>query len=354
MQSNQSIQSTSSSGLARNNNHRPHVPVEIRRRFLAHVDSSPLQSIRSAARVFGIKYSTAHAIVQRFKTTGDQEMAKRGGTRKTKMTNIATQAVLDWIDNRPDMTLHAISAKILEDFEISVSKKTVAMILNKAGFTFKLSRAIPESRNCPASIEARRVYAQTFHCEAPLDNRRIIWVDETGFNLHLRRRHGRALSGLRANLTVPTNRGRNISICGAMSAEGFIAHQVRFGSYNALAFCDFLQLLFRKIQELGHIGCRIIVDNARFHHSANVLECARQAGHFIHFLPPYSPMLNPIESLFGKWKTLIRTNGVAFTQDSLLENINATQSSITIDNCQAWIRDVNQNMTLCLQNHFFD
>jgi transposase len=330
------------------------VPEEIRCRFLGYIEASPQQSIRSAARIFGIKYSTAHAILRHIVITGIIGQSPRGGARKIKMTHAAVQAVLDWIDNEPHLTLQAISTRLQEEQQISVSKKTVAMVLNKAGFTFKLSRLIPAARNSPEVILLRKTYAQTFHQDLPLDTKDVLWVDETGINLHLRRRHGRALSGLRANLTVPTNRGRNISICGAMSEEGFIAKQVRFGAYNAAGFCEFLQTLFIRLQELGRSECRIILDNARFHHSPCVLSCVQQAGHTLHFLPPYSPMLNPIESLFGKWKSSIRTNGVAYTQETLLANINSAQETISVRDCLGWIRDVNRNLVLCLQDHSFD
>jgi transposase len=319
-----------------------------------HIKASPAQSIRAIAQIFGIKYSTAYAMVRRFEDTGSTDSMKRGGARNLKMTPAARNAVLDWVDNQPDLTLQTIATRLQQEHNITISLKTVATVLNKAGFTFKLTRAIPASRNCPETISARHAYAQNFRQHSPLDSQNIIWVDETGFNLHLRRRHGRALSGLRANLTVPNNRGRNISICGAMSKEGFISHQIRFGSYNANAFCEYLQVLFGRLCELGRHGCRIIVDNVRFHHSACVLDCVQQAGHFIHFLPPYSPMLNPIESLFGKWKTAIRTDGVSVSQEVLLTKIETAKEGISVRDCLSWIRDVERNMILCLHDHAFD
>ncbi len=49
----------------------------------------------------------------------------------------------------------------------------------------------------------------------------------------------------------------------------------------------------------------MIIDNARYHH-ASLHEAWRQevANHFVlHFLPPYSPQLNPIERV---WKLIRR------------------------------------------------
>jgi hypothetical protein len=80
---------------------------------------------------------------------------------------------------------------------------------------------------------------------------------------------------------------------------------------------------------------------------------AQRYGHTLVFLPPYSPMLNPIESLFGKWKTLIRTQGVALSLDSLLLHMSAARCDITVNDCLGWIRDTNRNIGLSLQMHIF-
>jgi hypothetical protein len=44
-------------------------------------------------------------------------------------------------------------------------------------------------------------------------------------------------------------------------------------------------------------------------------------------------MLNPIESLFGKWKTLIHSQGITFTRDALIENMVIAKVNITVEDC---------------------
>jgi transposase len=105
---------------------------------------------------------------------------------------------------------------------------------------------------------------------------------------------------------------------------------------------------------MGRARCWIILDNVRFHHSLNVLECASRFEHQLIFLPPYSPMLNPIESLFGKWKTLIRAEGASISQDVLLTRMAAARVEISVSDCLGWIRDVDRNIGLSLQGHFFE
>jgi hypothetical protein len=64
-------------------------------------------------------------------------------------------------------------------------------------------------------------------------------------------------------------------------------------------------------------------------------------------------MLNPIESLFGKWKTLIRTQGISYGQEELLEHMATTRYEITVTDCLAWICDVGRNIGLSLTEHIF-
>jgi hypothetical protein len=65
-------------------------------------------------------------------------------------------------------------------------------------------------------------------------------------------------------------------------------------------------------------------------------------------------MLNPIESLFGKWKTLIHSQGITFTRDALIENMVIAKVNITVEDCLGWIRDIGRNIALSFDNHIFE
>ena len=42
----------------------------------------------------------------------------------------------------------------------------------------------------------------------------------------------------------------------------------------------------------------VVLDNASFHHIGEVADPILQTGALLHFLPPYSPDLNPVEQVF--------------------------------------------------------
>ena len=65
-------------------------------------------------------------------------------------------------------------------------------------------------------------------------------------------------------------------------------------------------------------------------------------------------MLNTSESLFNKWKTLIRSDGVVLTRDTLIERMAIARAEITVANCIGWIRDIDQIIALSFETHIFE
>jgi transposase len=330
------------------------VTQDLWNRFSSYVQSNQSVSVSAAARAFGLPVSTAHRIIAKRAEGWTAPESRKRGHKPLKITQPATLAIARWVDERPDLTLLQLCRRLSEEYSIQVTPKTMSTTLTRIGYTIKILRSIPISRNCPDVIQARREYAQMFLNNAPADQRLIIWTDESGFNLHLRRKFGRARRGALASVTVPNNRGSNISVCAAMSEEGLLHEKLSPRPYTAELFCEYLDELFIELRRLGRAACWIILDNARFHHCAVVNECVTRNGHSLVFLPAYSPMLNPIESLFGKWKTLIQTQGVSYTQDELLAHMAIARYEISIPDCLGWIRDVGRNIGLSLTNHIFE
>ena len=52
----------------------------------------------------------------------------------------------------------------------------------------------------------------------------LVFIDETGMNLAMARCYARAKKGQRAYSKSPYNRGKNITMIGAIATTGFLAH----------------------------------------------------------------------------------------------------------------------------------
>ncbi len=75
----------------------------------------------------------------------------------------------------------------------------------------------------------------------------MIYVDEAGFNLAKRRQRGRNIIGKRATVTVPGQRGANITMCAAISINGALLNKCVIGPYNTDCLLLFLEDLHERL-----------------------------------------------------------------------------------------------------------
>ncbi|KII69851.1 hypothetical protein RF11_13077 [Thelohanellus kitauei] len=129
----------------------------------------------------------------------------------------------------------------------------------------------------------------------------VIYIDDIGFYLHIRRLYGRGQRGKRAHIVLANSRGRNISVCASMNISGLLNYRSFVVSFNKNQMCQFFQEFFQKCSNTSKI---FVMDNVHFHHSTEVREVVELQGHQIIVIQPHSPKFNPIELLFSNAKIL--------------------------------------------------
>ena len=117
------------------------------------------------------------------------------------------------------------------------------------------------------------------------------------------RLYGRAPRGQRLYDSCPRNRGKNISLIGALSLDGLIATMSIPGSVNTDVFLTYIQEVL--LPQLW-VGAVVIMDNLPVHHAQIIQDVIESVGAKVVFLPPYSPDLSPIELCWSKLKQCLR------------------------------------------------
>ncbi|KAL0198989.1 hypothetical protein M9458_007529, partial [Cirrhinus mrigala] len=194
----------------------------------------------------------------------------------------------------------------------NVSLTTIDRVLRRNHMAMKQLYRVPFQRNSDVVKEARCQYVERImELEVEGAHHVFIYVDEAGFNLSKVRRRGRNLIGYRATITVPGQRGANITMCAAISNDGVLCHIPTIGPYNPERLITFLNALHESLippEERGLLrpGMPLFViiwDNVAFHHSRLVNEWfGVHPRMMMLFLPAYSPFLNPIEEFFSAWR----------------------------------------------------
>lgn len=136
-----------------------------------------------------------------------------------------------------------------------------------------------------------------------VDASRFVFVDESGANITLAPRYGRAPKGQRCPGSVPRNYGINLTLCAALTLTGMIAPMILDGAADGIAFEVYVE---RVLVPTLHPGQIVILDNLAVHKRAPIRRLIRAAGCSAIFLPSYSPDFNPIEQAFAKIKAFLR------------------------------------------------
>ena len=126
-------------------------------------------------------------------------------------------------------------------------------------------------------------------------------MDESGYSLWTKRTQGRALKGQPAVRVCSGQRGKNLSLILAISPQlGLLNSEFIHGSVTREIFKSYLDNLCSSLAPNDR--CLIIVDNASVHKNISL----SNSMHTLKFLPPYSPMLKPIEECFSIWKSQVK------------------------------------------------
>lgn len=136
-----------------------------------------------------------------------------------------------------------------------------------------------------------------------IDWNRLVFLDESGFNLSMTPSRGWGPRGARVNDCKPANWGENLSVIGAIRVDRVHCHQTLEGAVNGTRFVQFVEKRLCPILQLGDV---VIMDNLRAHHIPAVRQAIEAEGAELLFLPPYSPDLNPIELCWSFIKNVVR------------------------------------------------
>ncbi|OAD65449.1 Homeodomain-like DNA binding domain-containing transcription factor [Phycomyces blakesleeanus NRRL 1555(-)] len=208
------------------------------------------QTAAAAARETGINVRTAQNYVRlaREKIQADFDAA----TVKTDKSNgLETMEVEEFFENKPDATLEQARIAVMEEFSgLQITKSAIQKHLVK-----KLEK-LPEKRDNVNTIEMRRDRILEWQQLADFNYLlNCVFIDEAGFNMHIKRTFGRSVSGTPAKTTVPMQRGVSITILGAMRKRGIVSLSLK--KPTAVATKKKRKLdIYTNVEVNGQIGTR--------------------------------------------------------------------------------------------------
>jgi transposase len=157
-----------------------------------------------------------------------------------------------------------------------------------------------------------------------------VFLDETWAKTNMTRLRGRSLKGTRLVARVPYGHWKTTTFLAALRVSGLTAPLVVDGAINGPIFRAYVQQHLAPTLKKGDI---VVMDNLSSHKVAGVCAAIEAVGATVAYLPPYSPDLNPIETVFSKFKTLLRK-----TVDALWKTCGELIDAFTESECRSHIR----------------
>jgi transposase len=238
---------------------------------------------------FGIGVATLRRWIQLYKETGSVEHKVPAVTRPRK---VDYEKVQKFVEKNPDKTLKEIG----ERFKISAFASH--KIIRKLNITYKKRFLYEERRE-----DLREEYQIALN-QIPKKN--LIYLDESGFDLNMKKEYGWKTKGQRLYDNRSGNRkNKRITVISAYSnqTKQLIAPMYFEDNTDTEIFNQWIEEFL--IPELKS-GQTVILENAAFHKSSRTTELINSANCQLLYLPPYSPDFNPIEQKWGHVKNSVK------------------------------------------------
>lgn len=177
--------------------------------------------------------------------------------------------------------------------------------------------------------EQRREFLATL---ARLTPESLVFLDESGAKTNMTRLYGRAPRGARVVDYSAHGHWKTTTMLGAVRLEGVTAGLVVDAATDGMVFLTFVERVLVPALRPGDV---VVMDNLGAHKGAKAREAIEAAGARVLFLPPYSPDLNPIESMWAKVKQCLRS-AAARTFEALVEAIAQAWRQVTRSDCRGF------------------
>lgn len=201
------------------------------------------------------------------------------------------------LDQTTYLDVKSICAYVKSKYKITYSESGMRQLLHALNFCYKKPHAVPAKAN----EETQKAFVEEYEglkvsCEEA--GEAIYFMDAVHPEHQTKMAYGWIKRGQRKLMpTTPTQ--KRVHYLGGVNLVGHRIIYEEYDTVNRLSVIDFLKIV-RKSHAAGE-RIHMIMDNVSYQKSKEVKAVAENLNIELHYLPPYSPNLNPIERL---WKIM--------------------------------------------------
>jgi transposase len=235
----------------------------------------------------------------------EEKLIPTNGGSKTKLSQIQTSEFIKHLEVKTYLKVSEICAYVLKTYQISYTVNGMTKWLHAHGFSYKKPKGTP-SKADPVKQKAFIEYYAKLMNETPEDEP-IEFGDGVHPTMATKVSYGWIRKGKENDKLISTTASRTrLNLMGSLNLETMSLTIRHYKTIDSEAMEDHFKLLRKKYTKAPRI--HLILDRGPYNRSQKTQEAASKYGIVLHYLPPYSPNLNPIERVWKVMNEHVRNN----------------------------------------------
>ena len=302
-------------------------------------------SAQEYSQVTGIKLTMVRSLLTALRKGNSIDLVSTTHGRRHLINYDIAQTMVERIQEDNQVTIKQICSRVYKKHHVKVSESTVSrffsseriMDMGLGVYTIKRVVNRAPTANSP-EIKEMRKQSVVMHHNYIRDGYIATFVDESSIQLSSVRNYGWAPRGERA-FAYRSQRYIGLTSITIISQYGVEYSQIVKGSVTREIFKAAIQT-FIADQASKNVNRMFVMDNASIH-GGDLKEMIEQAGHKLVYNAPHTSIMNPIEMVFGFWKSrCISTLNRETDIDTIIRILSEALAGITVGEISCCIEHV--------------
>jgi transposase len=226
----------------------------------------------------------------------EQKLKSANGGSQSKLSEEQTRCLDAHLQSKTYLQVSEICAYVLQTFGVEYTVSGMTKWLHNHGFSYKEPKLVPAKADTVKQEQFIEQYI-ALHADKPSDEP-IVFIDAVHPTMATKVSCGWIKKGVNKPLQQTASRTR-INVIGAIELQSMNVVSEFVETVNSQTVLTLLQSLKAAYPAAPKI--HVVLDQSGYHTSQVLKDGALLLGIELHYLPPYSPNLNPIERL---WKVM--------------------------------------------------
>ena len=248
--------------------------------------------------------------------TQAEKLKPENGGSQSHLTEQQTRVLEQHLQEKTYTKVLDICGYVAQTWGVSYTVSGMTKWLQAHDFRYKQPKGIPAKADLLKQEAFIETYLQLI-ADTPA-NEPILFIDAVHTTMATKISYGWIKKGVNKPIATTSSRTR-VNIIGAIELKTMNVTSDFVETVNADTINCFFEKLRQSYPQAEKL--HVILDQSGYHRSHAVKEGAFLHGIELHYLPPYSPNLNPIERLWKVMNEQVRNNVVFYSAQEFREQL---------------------------------